>query len=96
MASSYFRDSITAPWALFFLQGPNFSHPTQGADTRERHKTMSEGSVFMRGDGRVCAVYKDAKGKTHYLYAKTKPETRRRGSGKPSRTATTGLPPCLK
>ena len=50
----------------------------------------------MRGDGRVCAVYKDAKGKTHYLYAKTKPETRRRGSGKPSRTATTGLPPCLK
>ena len=72
MASSYFRDSITAPLAPFSPQGPDFSHPAQRDDTRERHKTMSEGSVFMRGDGRVCAVYKDAKGMTHYLYAKTK------------------------
>ena len=40
---------------------------------------MSEGSVFVRGsDGRACAVYKDAKGKTRYLYAKTKPEVRRK------------------
>ncbi len=32
----------------------------------------------MRGDGRVCAVYKDARGKTKYLYAKTKKEVRRK------------------
>jgi len=39
---------------------------------------VSEGSVFVRGDGRVCAVYKDAKCKTRYLYAKTKTEVRRK------------------
>lgn len=40
---------------------------------------MSEGSVFVRGsDGRDCAVYKDAKGKTRYLYANTKTEVRRK------------------
>jgi integrase len=40
---------------------------------------MSEGSVFVRGsDGRACATYKDARGKTRYLYAKTKPEVRRK------------------
>jgi uncharacterized protein YcgL (UPF0745 family) len=39
---------------------------------------VSEGSVFVRGDGRVCAVYKDAKGQTRYLYAKTKTEVRRK------------------
>jgi integrase len=39
---------------------------------------VSEGSVFVRGDGRVCAVYKDAKGKTRYLYARTKTEVRRK------------------
>jgi integrase len=39
---------------------------------------LSEGSVFVRADGRACAKYTDAKGKTHYLYAKTKPEVRRK------------------
>jgi hypothetical protein len=40
---------------------------------------MSEGSVFVRGsDGRACATYKDARGKTRYLYARTKPEVRRK------------------
>ena len=40
---------------------------------------MSEGSVFVRGsDGRACAAYKDATGKTRYLYAKTKTEVRRK------------------
>jgi integrase-like protein len=40
---------------------------------------MSEGSVFVRGsDGRACATYKDAQGKTRYLYAKTKAEVRRK------------------
>ena len=40
---------------------------------------MSEGSVFVRGsDGGACAVYKDAKGKTSYLYAKTESEVRKK------------------
>jgi hypothetical protein len=39
---------------------------------------LSEGSVFVRADGRTCAKYTDAKGKTRYLYAKTKPEVRRK------------------
>jgi integrase len=40
---------------------------------------VSEGSVFVRGsDGRACAVYRDTKGKTRYLYAKTKTEVRRK------------------
>src|SRR5215210_3039647 len=33
---------------------------------------MSEGSVFQRKDGRWCAKYDDASGKTRYLYRKTK------------------------
>jgi integrase len=39
---------------------------------------LSEGSVFVRADGRACAKYSDAKGQTRYLYAKTKPEVRRK------------------
>jgi integrase len=39
---------------------------------------MSEGSVFVREDGRACAKYTDAKGKTRYLYGKSKPEVRRK------------------
>jgi len=39
---------------------------------------MSEGSVFARADGRACAKYTDAKGKTRYLYGKSKPEVRRK------------------
>lgn len=38
-----------------------------------RKDTMSsEGTVFQRSDGRWCAKYKDANGKTKYLYRKTK------------------------
>ena len=33
---------------------------------------MAEGTVFQRSDGRWCAKYKDANGKTKYLYRKTK------------------------
>ena len=39
---------------------------------------MSEGSDFVHGDRRACAVYKDAKDKTRYLYARTKTEVRRK------------------
>ena len=34
------------------------------------------GSVFRRSDGRICAKYKDADGKTRYLYRKTKTEAK--------------------
>jgi integrase len=37
---------------------------------------VSEGSVFQRKDGRWCAKYEDAKGKTRYLYRKTKAEAK--------------------
>lgn len=33
---------------------------------------MAEGTVFQRSDGRWCAKYNDADGKTKYLYRKTK------------------------
>jgi hypothetical protein len=33
---------------------------------------VSEGSVFQRKDGRYCAKYEDATGKTRYLYRKSK------------------------
>jgi integrase len=39
---------------------------------------MSEGSVFVRGDGRVCGKYTDANGKTRYLYGKNKTEVSRK------------------
>jgi len=39
---------------------------------------MSEGSVFVRGDGRCCAKYTDARGKTKYLYGKSNPEVRKK------------------
>lgn len=39
---------------------------------------MSEGTVFVRADGRICAKYTDAKGKTRYLYGKTSREVRRK------------------
>jgi integrase len=39
---------------------------------------LSEGSVFVRTDGRACAKYTNARGQTRYLYAKTKPEVRRK------------------
>jgi hypothetical protein len=42
-------------------------------------QNVSEGSVLVPGsDGRACAVYKDAKGNTRYLYAETKTEVRRK------------------
>lgn len=34
------------------------------------------GSVFRRSDGRICAKYKDADGKTRYIYRKTKGEAK--------------------
>ena len=37
---------------------------------------MSEGSVFKRRDGRFCAKYEDATGKTRYLYRKSKSEAK--------------------
>ena len=37
---------------------------------------MSEGSVFKRKDGRFCAKYEDATGKTRYLYRKSKGEAK--------------------
>jgi hypothetical protein len=38
---------------------------------------MSEGSVFLRADGKWCAKYKDATGKWRYLYRKTKAEAKK-------------------
>jgi integrase len=37
----------------------------------------TEGSVYQRKDGRWVAQYTDAKGKTRYLYRKTKVEARK-------------------
>jgi hypothetical protein len=37
---------------------------------------VREGSVFQRKDGRWCAKYDDAKGKTRYLCRKTKAEAK--------------------
>jgi integrase len=37
----------------------------------------AEGSVYQRKDGRWVAQYKDAKGKTRYLYRKTKAEAKK-------------------
>jgi integrase len=37
----------------------------------------AEGSVYQRRDGRWVAQYKDAKGKTRYLYRKTKAEAKK-------------------
>ena len=37
----------------------------------------TEGSVYQRKDGRWVAQYKDAKGKTRYLYRKTKVEAKK-------------------
>ncbi len=37
----------------------------------------SEGSVYQRKDGRWVAQYKDARGKTRYLYRKTKNEAKK-------------------
>jgi hypothetical protein len=37
----------------------------------------AEGSVYQRKDGRWVAQYKDARGKTRYLYRKSKGEARK-------------------
>ena len=37
----------------------------------------AEGSVYQRKDGRRVAQYKDLKGKTRYLYRKTKGEAKK-------------------
>jgi len=37
---------------------------------------MTDGSVFQRKDGRWCAKYQDARGKTRYLYRRTKAEAK--------------------
>ena len=36
----------------------------------------TEGSVYLRKDGRYCAQYTDAAGKARYLYRKTKSEAK--------------------
>jgi hypothetical protein len=44
--------------------------------TPEETPIVGEGSVFQRKDGRWCAKYEDAKGKTRYIYRKTKGEAK--------------------
>ena len=39
-----------------------------------KKRAYGEGSIYRRKDGRWCGEYKDANGRTRYLYAKTHKE----------------------
>ena len=39
-------------------------------------RSRGEGSIYKRKDGRWCGKYTDARGKTRYVYGRTKGEVR--------------------